>query len=82
MPEKKGKAASQVVGVICIALGIALALWARSHSPHMGFMEMMGKADSFVLKEPVYNVALIVAALLGLLGVIRLVQSFLPGKSE
>jgi hypothetical protein len=47
----------------------------------MGFMEMMSKADSYILKEPIYYVILIIAALIALAGVMRIVKSFTPGKA-
>ena len=72
----------QVTGAIGVGFGLFIGLWARSHSPHMDFMEMMSKADSFVLKEPIYYVILIVAVLIGLAGVMRIIKSFIPGKSE
>lgn len=81
-PPVRGDARKlQVTGAIGVVLGLCIGLWARSHSPHMDFMEMMSKADSFVLKEPVYYVILIIAVLIGLAGITRIVKSFIPGKS-
>ena len=83
MSEKNGsKSGMQAGGVLCIAGAVALGLWARSHSPHMGFMEMANKMDSYILQENVYNVMIIIAALLGLMGIINLVKSFIPSKGE
>ena len=63
----------QAAGVAECVAGLAVFLWAKGHSPNMGFMEMCAKADSYILKEPFYDIILIIAALLGLAGIINIV---------
>jgi len=70
----------QVVGVLGIITGLGIGLWARSHSPHMGFMEMARKWDSFYLKEPAYYGILAIAVLFGLAGIISIAKSFMPAS--
>jgi hypothetical protein len=68
----------QVIGVFGIITGLGIGLWARSHSPHMGLMEMVRKWDSFYLKEPAYYGILAIAVLSGLAGIISIAKSFMP----
>lgn len=78
--KKHGRLAA---GAYCVAagitsglLGVLIGLWARAHSPHMGFGEMLSKAardpEFIILKEPVYYLVLMVATGLGLLAVVLL----------
>ena len=61
-------------GVVLIILGLAIFFWAKEHSPHMGFGQMLMRLDSWVFKPSVYNAVLVVCALLGLLGIASLVR--------
>ena len=64
-------------GFIVIINGLIIALWAHSHSPHMGFMEMANKAaqdpEYVILKESYYNILMVIAFIIGLVGFIALV---------
>ena len=75
MPGKMTKTAMQVSGVVELVIGIGIFIWARAHSPNMGFGEMLTKADSFILKEPVYYAVLGIAALFAIGGIINVVKS-------
>ena len=59
-------------GVVLLVLGLITWLWVRGHSPHMGLGEMMANMDNWILKEPVYSMVVVTAALLALFGVIQL----------
>ncbi len=74
--SKKSGTAKIVRGIISLILGLAVFLWAREHSPRMGFGEMLTKMDSYILKPELYNVVLIICALLGLNGLYLLVTGF------
>jgi len=58
-------------GIVCLILSLSVFLWAKEHSPNMGFGEMLMKMDSYYIKQPVYNILLIFCALLGLIGIIN-----------
>ena len=64
-------------GFIVIIVGFIIALWARSHSPYMGFMEMATKAaqdpEYGVMREPYYTILIAIAFIIGLIGFIALV---------
>lgn len=62
-----------IVGGIASIAALAIYLWARSHSPHMGFGEMITKLDSYIIKEPIYSLIVLVAASIGLIGIISIV---------
>lgn len=74
--------AIQYSGVLGIALGVGLALWARAHSPNMGLGEMVTKLDSYILKEPTYYTAMIIAALLTLGGAVVTFKCLAPIVSK
>ena len=82
MSENKPSATSlQVSGGVAIAIAIGLFMWARAHSPNMGFGEMMTQMDSYILKPPVYYGAIIIAVLFAIGGAINLVKSLqMEGK--
>lgn len=65
---KRRPGALRATAIVGIMLGLALGFWARAHSPHMGFGEMMTKMDSYMINEPAYYAFMGVAALLVLLG--------------
>jgi hypothetical protein len=63
-----------VIGVIWTLLGLFIYLWASRHSPYMDFGGMlMGGLDNYIIKEPAYSVIVLIAAVLGLLGIVQLV---------
>jgi len=68
----------QVAGGIGIVIGLAIILWARSHSPDMSFTNMMADPNNYVLKRDVYNIFMIVAVVFGLAGIVSIVKSFIP----
>ena len=61
-----------ISGFFGIILGLFIFLWARAHSPHMGFGEMLTKFNSYVIKEPQYSFILLFAAGLGIVGIVLL----------
>lgn len=69
--------ASGACGFGAVVGAIIVALWARSHSPHIGFMEMMAKVgenpEHWVLKEPFYSALMALVAITGLAGLVGLV---------
>lgn len=75
MSGKASKTRMQISGIFGLAVGILLFVWARSHSPNMGFGEMMTKMDSYILKPEVYYGAITIAVLFALGGAINLVKS-------
>jgi len=70
---------SRILGGVRLGIAIIIYLWASAHSPHMGFVEMMSKPDTFVLKEPAYSGVFLVAALLAIQGAINIYKSFQSG---
>jgi ABC-type transport system involved in multi-copper enzyme maturation permease subunit len=66
-----------VIGVGNIIAGLIIYLWASSHSPHMDPAEMLMNYDSYVLKEPIYSIIIIFAAILGIGGIAFLVRDLL-----
>lgn len=62
-----------MLGFCAIIAAFLIASWARAHSPHMGFGEMITKMDSYILKEPFYNLAMAVSVLGGLVGFVALI---------
>jgi hypothetical protein len=70
------------VGIVEIVAALAIYLWARGHSPHMGFGEMLTKFDSYLIKEPVYSGILLIAAVIALLGVVSVVRGLQGGVSR
>jgi hypothetical protein len=78
---RSGSALKVTSGVVQLVIALAIYLWASNHSPHMGFFEALSKLDSYVIKEPVYSVILLTAAIIALLGVIQIIrglQSTIP----
>ena len=71
----KGSAPLSASGVVSIVLGLALGIWAHSHSPNMGFGEMITKMDSYILKPPVYYAAMVTAAMLIICGAAAVFKS-------
>jgi hypothetical protein len=63
--------------VVSITLALCVYLWARSHSPYMGFGEMMTTAfrdpNYFILNERVYTVIMVVVAGLALAAVLEII---------
>jgi len=55
-------------GVVCSAIGIALYLWAKEHSPYANFATKLSRLDGYVLKEQAYLMVIAIAALFGLGG--------------
>jgi len=60
-------------GIISLVLGLGVFLWAREHSPNMGFGEMLTKLNSYMIQPTVYNIILIICALLAINGVVMIV---------
>jgi ABC-type Fe3+ transport system permease subunit len=58
-----------VGGFVVIASAVLVGIWARGHSPNMGFGEMLTKLDSYYLKPPVYNAIMAIVVIAGLAGV-------------
>ena len=79
-PMSRG--ALQFIGAAEIAAAIGIFMWARAHSPNMGFGEMMTKLDSYYLKEPYFTSAMIIAGIFALVGVLSLVKSLLPNDKK
>ena len=57
-----------VVGFVCALLGLAVYLWARQHSPYLGFGEMVMMQDTYLIKEPLYSGIILLAGGMGLAG--------------
>lgn len=70
-----------IVGAIATIAALAIYLWARSHSPHMGFGELITKLDSYIIKEHIYSLIVLVAASIGLFGVICIVLGLKGAKT-
>lgn len=71
----QGRSASKIIwGIIYVILGLIIYLWVNQHSPHMGFGEMMTNLGSYYIKEPLYTIIILVAAILGLNGVVLLIR--------
>lgn len=64
--------------VIC---GLALYLWARPHSPHMGLGEMLVALgmdpNAYYIREPLYSLIVVAAAALGLGGCVLLIRALI-----
>lgn len=68
--------ALRIIGAAAVSVSILIALWARAHSPNMGFDELMIKLDSYILKQPIYYVIMLVAALIAVGGAVSIILSF------
>jgi len=73
---ESGNAGGRIgLGVVQIAIALGIYLWASNHSPHMGFFATVTTAiDSYIIKEPTYSIILVIAAILGVLGIIAVVR--------
>ena len=80
--KKNPKKAQQFSGIFALVVGILLFMWARAHSPNMGFGEMITKMDSYIIKPPVYYSAIIIAVLFAIGGAINLVKSLQTDGSK
>ena len=69
-----------ILGIAHIAVALMTYAWARNHSPHMGFFEAVQKLNGYVIKEPLYSGVLIVAAIIGVIGVITIVKGLMAAK--
>lgn len=78
----KKKNHKTVIGVVNIIIGLAIYLWASSHSPHMDFGEMLMKYDSYIIKEPIYTIIILIAAALGLGGLIILIKDLTASSNK
>lgn len=61
-------------GLVAVVIALAIALWAHSHSPHMGFGEMLMNWDSYIIKEPFYSIIMMIAATSGIAGIVAVVR--------
>jgi hypothetical protein len=68
----------QLRGILEITIGLGVFLWIRSHSPQMGFGEIMMK--KWTLDETAYNVFLLIAVLFALMGIVTLIRGLQTGK--
>ena len=68
-------------GVVFIGVALAIYFWARAHSPHMGFGEMLTNLNGWVINEPVYSFILIVAAVIAIFGGVAIVRGLQAGRS-
>ena len=66
----------QIEGVVKIVIAIILCIFATAHSPHMGFGQMLQNFNGWVFSEPVYYLILGLSIILGILGVINILNSF------
>jgi len=65
------------VGFVSVMLGLFVGLWARAHSPHMSWGEMVmkiGQPGAYVLKEPFYIIVCLFAGGLVLTGLAELLR--------
>jgi hypothetical protein len=70
---------SQILrGSILLFAALVIYLWARDHSPHMGFGQMLMRLDSYILNPPIYNSVLLICVLLSAAGIVNLVRGFRP----
>lgn len=63
------------VGIIEIAIGIAIAFFAYLHRPVTGFFDAMHRAQSWVFNPTAYRLILLFAAVIVVAGIVRLVKS-------
>lgn len=62
---------SGLAGVGIVLAGTVVALSAAAHSPHINFAQaIMAGPDHWVIREPYYSAALLVAVALGLVGLL------------
>ena len=61
-PVKRG-IVKIIGGIISTLAGLIIYLWLRGHSPHMGFGQMLMKYDTYIIKEPVYSIIVVLAAI-------------------
>ena len=71
-----------IAGFISIFLGLGIYLWASEHSPNMRFIEMMTKMDSYTIKQPAYNIILIISALFAINGILLIVFALIAEKKK
>jgi MFS family permease len=67
------------LGVILILAALGVFLWANQHSPNMGIGEMLTKLDSYIIKQPWYNILLIACAASGIGGAILIIKGLQGG---
>lgn len=70
-----------VVGLILAVSGLALYLWMRAHSPHMGLGEMIGDLvtdpDAYYIREPIYSGLVLLSAVSGLVGFVLIARGLI-----
>lgn len=68
--------ALRIIGGVSLSISILTALWARAHSPNMGFGEAITKLDSYILNQPIYYTVLLAAGLFAVGGAVCVILSF------
>lgn len=76
-----GPSGQTIGGVLAIVAAIGIYFWAHAHSPHMGFGEMLANYDGWVIREPFYSIAMIVAVLVAIIGGINIYRGLQPNQA-
>ena len=66
----------QIEGIVKIVIAIVLYVFANAHSPHMSFGQMITNLNGWVFSEPVYYLILGLAAMLAIIGLLNILNSF------
>jgi|GEM_PF-4335381 len=64
-------------GIVYTILGVGIYLWISQHSPHMNFTEMMTNSDTYLIKEPIYTIIILVAILFAVNGVVLIIRGII-----
>ncbi|MCI0490364.1 MAG: hypothetical protein L0229_27540 [Blastocatellia bacterium] len=56
------------MGLFGIFVGVALGVWASSHSPNMGVWERLNNPNNYIINQPYYTIIMLVAWGGGLVG--------------
>lgn len=79
---KKAMSIGKIIGgAIYLIIGLSIYLWASSHSPNMSYGEMLTKMDTYILKQPAYNIIIILAAIFGIGGIVLIIQGVISSNT-
>lgn len=75
-PSSKPGSTSLTVGASLLVAGIVLGLFTYAHRPPSGFMDALQRGDSWAFKSEAYYGLLLLSALLGIAGIVRVAGYF------